>query len=149
MPPVQGGDAKALGETVRRYREDRGLTLSQLAATADVAKSYISAIEHGEAPRPSGNTLYAIAKALGVTMSDLLGRQLLTEAARDRPASLEQFAREHGLPEADVEMLASINFRGDRPQTTQRWAHIYSAIRETKWMDRSEHDHDLRDRRRQ
>jgi transcriptional regulator with XRE-family HTH domain len=143
MPAVQGGEAKALGEAVRRYRDERGLTLSQLAANADVSKSYISAIEHGDAPRPSGNTLYAIAEALGVTMSDLLGRRLLTEAARDRPASLEEFASEHGLPEADVEMLASINFRGDRPQTKQRWAHIYSAIRETKWMDRSEHDRDV------
>jgi transcriptional regulator with XRE-family HTH domain len=143
MPPVQGGAAQTLGEIVRRYRDERGLTLSQLAAKAKVSKSYISAIEHGEGPRPSGNTLYAIAEALGVTMSDLLGRRLLPAAARDRPASLEEFAREYDLPEADVEMLASINFRGERPQTKQRWAHIYSAIRETKWMDRSEHARDL------
>jgi hypothetical protein len=32
-------------------------------------------------------------------------------------------------------MLASINFRGGQPRTKERWAHIYSAIRGTQWMD--------------
>jgi len=122
---------------VRQFRVERELSLSQLAHEAGVSKSYVSAIEHGEAPRPSGRTLYAIAGVLGVTMSDLLGRRLLTEASGERPAALEEFAREHTLPEADVEMLASINFRGDQPRTKERWAHIYSAIRGTEWMDRS------------
>ena len=140
MPPIRGGEAQAIGELVRRFRDERGLSLSQLAERAEISKSYISAIEHGDAPRPSGRSLYAIAGALGVTMSDLLGRRLLTEASGDRPESLEEFAREHNLPEADVEMLASINFRGDRPQTKQRWAHIYSAIRATEWMDHADHD---------
>lgn len=130
-------DAQAIGERVRQYRGERNLTLSRLATEAGVSKSYISAIEHGEAPRPSGHTLYAIAEALGVTMSDLLGRRLLTEVPGERPDSLEEFAREHDLPEADVEMLGSIKFRGGQPQSKERWAHIYSAIRGTEWMDRS------------
>jgi transcriptional regulator with XRE-family HTH domain len=133
--PASGDDARALGDRVRQFRGERGLSLSALAHRADVSKSYISAIEHGEAPRPSGKTLYAVAEALGVTMSDLLGRRLLTEVQEDRPESLLEFAREHELPEADVTMLASINFRGGRPQTKERWAHIYSAIRGTEWMD--------------
>jgi transcriptional regulator with XRE-family HTH domain len=127
--------AKQIGQRVRRFREERGLTLSALASTAELSKSYVSAIENGETPRPSGQTLYAIAEALGVTMSDLLGRRLLSEVETDRPPSLEEFAREHHLPEADVRMLASIRFRGGQPRTKQRWAHIYSAIRQTEWMD--------------
>lgn len=128
-------DARALGERVRGYRADRQMSLSGLASAAGLSKSYVSAIEHGAAPRPSGDTLYAIAEALGVTMSDLLGRRLLSEPNPERPESLLDFAREHKVPEADVRMLASINFRGDRPRTAQRWAHIYSAIRGTEWMD--------------
>lgn len=138
MPPVPRAEAQAIGDRVRQFRDERGLSLSQLAERAKISKSYISAIEHGEAPRPSGQTLYAIAEALGVTMSDLLGRRLLTESPGKRPESLEQFAREHNLPEADVQMLTSINFRGDRPRTKQRWAHIYSAIRQTEWMDQAD-----------
>jgi transcriptional regulator with XRE-family HTH domain len=128
-------EARALGARLRQFRTERGLTLSKLAERAEISKSYISAIENDDAPRPSGRTLYAIAEALGVTMSDLLGRRLLTEIDQERPESLEKFAREHQLPEADVRMLASINFRGERPQTKERWAHIYSAIRGTEWMD--------------
>lgn len=131
-PRKQG---KAIGRRVRAYRAERGLTLTQLARDAKLSKSYLSEIEHGETPRPSGRTLYALAKALGVTMSDLLGRELLTNSERPPPASLQAFAQEHGLPEADVRMLASINFRGGQPRTKERWAHIYSAIRQTEWMD--------------
>lgn len=130
-------EAAALGKRLTDYRRERGLTLSGLAVKAKLSKSYISAMEAGEAPRPSGQTLYAIAEALGVTMSDLLGRRLLTEAPTELPPSLVEFAGQHGLPEADLRMLASINFRGDQPQTAQRWAHIYSAIRQTEWMDRN------------
>ena len=45
------------------------------------------------------------------------------------------FADEHSLPEADVQMLAGIQFRGGQPRSQERWAHIYSAIRSTQWMD--------------
>jgi transcriptional regulator with XRE-family HTH domain len=136
MASKRDEDAAALGARVRGFRVDRGLTLTGLASAAKLSKSYVSAIENGDAPRPSGQTLYAIAEALGVTMSDLLGRRLLNNInASERPPSLEEFAREHKLPETDVVMLASINFRGGQPKTKERWAHIYSAIRQTQWMD--------------
>src|SRR5215216_3076352 len=108
MPRHDPRTARDIGQRVRRFREERGMTLSGLATTAELSKSYVSAIEHGETPRPSGETLYAIAAALGVTMSDLLGRRLLSEVEPARPPSLEEFATEHHLPEADVRMLASI-----------------------------------------
>lgn len=128
--------AKAIGRRVKKYRGERGITLTELAKRSKLSKSYLSEIEAGATPRPSGRTLYALADALGVTMSDLLGRELLTNKDEKTPASLEAFAQEHGLPEADVHMLASINFRGGQPRTKERWAHIYSAIRQTEWMDR-------------
>jgi transcriptional regulator with XRE-family HTH domain len=133
--------ADSLGERVRKFRSDRGMSLGALASKADLSKSYISAIEHGEAPRASGRTLYAIAEALGVTMSDLLGRQLLTnkvDSSQPLPPSLLDFAAEHQLPESDVHMLAGIEFRGEKPKSKERWAHIYSAIRGTEWMDRGD-----------
>jgi transcriptional regulator with XRE-family HTH domain len=134
--PPDRSDAKALGDRVKAYRIESGLSLSGLAAKANLSKSFVFAIEAGDAPRPSGKTLYAIAEALGVTMSDLLGRKLLSETPGEQPPSLLEFAQEHRLPAADVTMLASIKFRGGQPQTKERWAHIYSAIRQTEWMDR-------------
>lgn len=138
QPPREKGAQNPIGDRVSLYRRERGMNLSQLAAAAKLSKSYMSSIEAGDAPRPSGETLYAIAEALGVTMSDLLGRRLLTDAPVDAPVSLLEFAQENKLPEADVQMLASIRFRGDQPKTKERWAHIYSAIRQTEWMDKGQ-----------
>jgi transcriptional regulator with XRE-family HTH domain len=136
QPRERKAPANPIGERVRAFRLERGLNLSQLALAAGLSKSYVSSIEAGDTPRPSGETLYAIAEALGVTMSDLLGRRLLTDPPVEQPQSLEEFARENRLPEADIKMLASIRFRGGQPKTKERWAHIYSAIRQTEWMDR-------------
>jgi len=136
-PHDRKAPAKAIGERVTEFRKERGLNLSQLAAAAHLSKSFISSIEAGQAPRPSGETLYAIAEALGVTMSDLLGRRMLTNGATEQtPQSLLEFAKDSNIPAADVRMLASIRFRGDQPKTKERWALIYSTIRHTEWMDR-------------
>jgi XRE family transcriptional regulator of biofilm formation len=98
---------ETVGQRIKRFREERGLTASELAEKAGVAKSYLSTLEHDEvgtnARRPSADTLYRIAKVLGVAMSDLLGKPVITAAQnRRRPASLVKFARSRNLPEADI-----------------------------------------------
>jgi len=124
------------GARIRRYRQDRNLSLSQLAEQAGVSKGYLSALENDpDTRRPSAETLYAIAKALGVTMSDLLGRKLLPAASTEIPPSLREFAEEEGLPEADVQMLSAIQFRGGPPRTKERWRYIYTAIRTSEAID--------------
>jgi transcriptional regulator with XRE-family HTH domain len=128
---------ETVGTRIKRFREEKGLTASELAAKAKIAKSYLSALESGDAHprRPSGETMYRLAEALGVAMSDLLGRPILRSEHSERPESLIQFAEENDLPERDIEMLASIQFRGDQPQTPKRWEFIYEAIRNSKRMD--------------
>jgi len=124
---------------MRRFREERGMSLSQLAEKAGVSKGYLSSLENEpEARRPSAETLYALASALGVTMADLMGRRLLSASATQVPESLKEFAAELGLPEADVQMLASIQFRGEQPRTKERWRYIYNAIRTSELIDRED-----------
>jgi transcriptional regulator with XRE-family HTH domain len=134
-----GRSAETVGQRIQRYRQDKGMTAAQLAATASLSKSYISELEHAsdESGRgPSADVLYRIAQALGVAMSDLLGRPIITTRRTSRkPPGLIEFARVHHVPEADVEMLASIEFRGDPPQSPERWAFIYQAIRNSAAMD--------------
>jgi transcriptional regulator with XRE-family HTH domain len=126
MPPEQH-DARSpasggIGDQIRRFREERGLNLSRLAAEAEVSKGYLWNLENDQdARRPSADTLYAIAKALGVTMSDLMGRKLLPAAAPQVPDSLREFA--------------SIQFRGQQPSTKERWRYIYTAIATSKAID--------------
>jgi transcriptional regulator with XRE-family HTH domain len=132
---------ETIGERIKRFRGERGMSPSELAEKAGVAKSYLSALEHEDKSknvrRPSANTLYRIASALGVAMSDLLGRPVITAAqGGHRPPSLVEFAKSRGIPEADIEMLAGIRFRGEEPKTPERWEFIYQAIKNSAPMDR-------------
>lgn len=134
--PADGPTSTGIGDQIRRFREERSLSLSQLAINAGISKGYLWNLENDqEARRPSADTLYSIAKALGVTMSDLMGRKLLPAAAPHVPQSLQEFADEESLPEADLHMLASIRFRGEQPRTKERWRYIYTAISTSKTID--------------
>ena len=152
MPPEQHDASRpasgGIGDQIRRFREERGLNLSQLAAEAGVSKGYLWTLENDQdARRPSADTLYAIAKALGVTMSDLMGRKLLPAAAPQVPDSLREFADEEKLPEADLSMLASIQFRGEQPRTKERWRYIYTAITTSRAIDAAKPTSGLENRR--
>ena len=137
MGDTRRDDFAGIGERIRRFRDDSGLTLSALAVKAGVSKGYLHRLESDIVDvRPSGKTLYALAEALGVTMSDLLGRRLLAPAQADVPRVLREFADDEGLPEADVVMLASIEFRGEAPRTKERWRYIYNAIETSRGLDR-------------
>jgi XRE family transcriptional regulator of biofilm formation len=119
-----------VGERIRQRREEVGLTLSGLAEKAHVAKGYLWSLEHNQVTsRPSGETLYRIADALGTSMSDLLGRTLLVDAPHEVPPSLEEFAKEAKLSQRDVRMLAGVNFRGQQPDDKAGWEFIWRAIK--------------------
>lgn len=139
---AQGGKqtVSGVGRRIRKYREQRGLTLSGLAERADISKSYLWSLENEDThARPSGESLYAIAEALGVTMSDLLGRKLLTTRPTGSISkSLREFAEENDVPESDLHMLATIRFRGEVPKTKERWKYIYDAIRSSELFDREQ-----------
>lgn len=126
----------AFGTRLRGYRDQRGLSLSQLAEVTGHSKGYLSSLENNhQERRPSAEVLYTLAQALGVTMSDLMGKKLLSAAQSEVPPSLQQFAEQAGLNEADLAMLATIKFRGEQPRTVERWRYIYDSIRNSTQMD--------------
>lgn len=61
----------ALGETVRRLREERDLTQEELAARAGLSANYVGEIESGKR-NPSALVLFALARGLGVEPARLL-----------------------------------------------------------------------------
>lgn len=119
-----------LGQIVRQRREEKGLSLSALARASKVSKGYLSQIENDAAPRPSGDTLFKMAQALGTTVADLLGREA-APAGREISPVLVEFAQQARLPEADVQMLAAIRYRGEQPRTIEDWRFLYESIRRT------------------
>ncbi len=64
-------DAKRLGRLIKTLREGAELTQEQLAAKAGVDHSYISLLENGQR-MPTIKTADKIARALGVTLADLV-----------------------------------------------------------------------------
>jgi transcriptional regulator with XRE-family HTH domain len=67
------GSAVALqvGRNVRRLRQERGVTLSELAASAGISLAMLSRLEKGDVS-PSLETLAALAEALGTGAASLL-----------------------------------------------------------------------------
>ena len=59
------------GDELRRQRKQRGLTLERLAHRADLAVSFVKAIEAGQ-KQATITTLYKLANALDASPSDLV-----------------------------------------------------------------------------
>jgi transcriptional regulator with XRE-family HTH domain len=63
-----------IGKNIKALRLSQQLTLEALAAKAGITKGYLSKVENSD-KAPPVSTLLVIAKALGVTMSQLLGEE--------------------------------------------------------------------------
>lgn len=69
-PRNQTGTVR-FGESLRRRREQRGLSQSELAARVELSRRRIGAIEAGEA-NPSLITLLSLAAALEIELAELV-----------------------------------------------------------------------------
>ncbi len=54
------------GAKIRRLREERGLTQSQMAEAVGVSSAYLSALEHGKRGRPSWRLIQSIIAHLNI-----------------------------------------------------------------------------------
>ena len=62
---------RLVGEKVRRYRLERGLTQEAFADRSGFSQQYISDLERGRR-NPTVVSLFELAQALGVTPADLV-----------------------------------------------------------------------------
>ena len=61
-----------IGKNIKRYRQDKGLSQDKLSKLADLSLNTVVKIELDESPNPTIETIQKIAKALGVSVDDLL-----------------------------------------------------------------------------
>ena len=61
-----------IAKNIKKYRKERGLSQDKLARLADIAHATIIKIESGGIQRPTMDTAQKIAKALGVSLDDLM-----------------------------------------------------------------------------
>jgi transcriptional regulator with XRE-family HTH domain len=64
-----------LGTTLRRMRQERGLSQQALATRATVSRNFLAQIERAES-RPTIATLARLAQGLGTSIAQLLGEEL-------------------------------------------------------------------------
>lgn len=123
-----------LADRIRKLREDKDLSLDELAAAAKISKTYLWELEKDTAStkKPSADVLMRIATALSTTLAELLSLETVTikEAAVELPPSLKDFqnrmaAQKTPLTSEDLRDLAVMKFRGGQPQTADEWHQLY------------------------
>jgi transcriptional regulator with XRE-family HTH domain len=68
-----------LGAKLRALREERGVSLKEMAAALNVSSAYLSALEHGRRGRPTGFMLHRIISFFNVIWDDAEELQRLAE----------------------------------------------------------------------
>jgi transcriptional regulator with XRE-family HTH domain len=80
----EASESTVLGQRLREERDDRGLSLRELARRLEVSPSLLSQIETGKI-QPSVRTLYAIVSELGVSLDEVFAPKRPGPARRSKP----------------------------------------------------------------
>ncbi|WP_046174486.1 helix-turn-helix domain-containing protein [Domibacillus indicus] len=75
----------SIGERIRSFRLEKGMTLTELAARSETAKSYISSVERNIQLNPSVQFLTKVSRVLDINLN-----QLLDESARETGSGLDE-----------------------------------------------------------
>lgn len=109
------------GEALKRFREERGLSLRELDKLSGVSYAYIQRLENNEKTAPSDEVLESLGNALKLSPQ----RRGVLQCLRTMPAvpdALFEAMLEHAVATVDAFMIAArVSFRGDRPTTSQDW----------------------------
>jgi len=81
-----------IGDVMRDYRTERGMSLRQLSSKATIALSYLSELERGQ-KEASSEVLLSIATALDLPLSTFLAE------VADRLALFDDFTPETPIPD--------------------------------------------------
>lgn len=126
-----------LASRLRKIRDDRGLSLDDVAGRAKISKTYLWELERDTAgaKKPSADVLLRIAQALSTTLAELLALAMVKapEGPVELPPSLRDFRdRMAGqLTPQDLQDLAAMKFRGAQPQTADEWHQLYLLLMNT------------------
>jgi transcriptional regulator with XRE-family HTH domain len=128
----------SLAEGLREERARAGLTLEQLAQRADLSTAHLSRLESGDR-QPSVAALISLSRALGVSMSTLLGERRGEPAIATYPAGRASqeangltIAPCSGFPGSSTLEALQIRISADRPPSEparhrgEEWIYVVS-----------------------
>jgi transcriptional regulator with XRE-family HTH domain len=114
-------DLEVVGQRLRAARDDRGLTLAQLASLTGLTKAHLSRLESGERQASIG-ALLGLSNALRTKVSTLLGEDVdespLTVYGPDVPrhhANGLEIASCSGFDNSHILEAMRVTIRADRP----------------------------------
>ena len=111
---------EAFGKRVRQWRIERGLSQAEFAELVGISRNYVSQVERGVSTNLSLTVARRICSELGIRLDP-------PEVSVSE--SLRQFAELEGLEPEEVKVLATIEYRGSRPQTVEAWRLLHFAIK--------------------
>ncbi len=136
------------GQHLRQARLDRNMTLNDLSSKSETSVTYLSDLERGTLSNPTLDTLRRVAKALDVSLNELLELEP-DSGVRSYPSALEEFRtlpqfvraveEQAGrmrmspdeLADAWLRMLSSIKLQGKRPKSAMDYYFLFDAISRT------------------
>jgi XRE family transcriptional regulator, master regulator for biofilm formation len=104
-----------VGEVLKYYRDERGMTINELSHLAGISKSYISSIERGLQKNPSIQVLQKLADTLNISLSQLLEYKSEGFSIDEEWLELVQKAIEEGLTKQGfLEYIQFIQFKREK-----------------------------------
>ena len=97
-------DEGMIGKNIYQLRKDKGLTLSELAERANIAKSYLSNIERNINQNPSIQIVEKIAQVLNVDIKMLIeGKVAKTQTIDTEWIDLFEEIKKSGIKKEDIQ----------------------------------------------
>ncbi|KIY21497.1 helix-turn-helix domain-containing protein [Mesobacillus subterraneus] len=98
-----------IGERVKKLRQEKRMSLSELAEQAGVAKSYLSSLERNLQTNPSIQFLEKIAGVLKVPVDQLIHEQVDTENIDSDWVNLVKEAMDSGISKDEFREFLEFN----------------------------------------
>ena len=63
-----------IGKNIKRLRQEKGISQDKLSKLADISLNTVVKMELNQSPNPTLETIQKLAKALGVSLDDLVNK---------------------------------------------------------------------------
>jgi len=114
----------ALGHLLKKLREQRGLSLRELARLADVDHAYIYRLETGDKDEPSADILSKLTRSLKPTRREADMLQFLAQSSGTSPELVELTLQDPTISFNVFTGVAGLAFRGKRPNFPELIARV-------------------------
>lgn len=119
----------SFGYALRKFREGRGLSLRELGTLCGIDHAYIHRLEKDEKTAPSDNVIEVLARNLKLNARRTRMLGFLVGKNADG-ALIDLFLEEEDQPVEVFESLATMSFRGKRPDSKDEWRKLAERVKE-------------------